>query len=230
MSTLLACFYLLISSANEHRLPPDQCQLGERRRCAVQLPAGANGIPGNLSMRCLPDWQGVLRFNHADCNTPLVLAFDEAPVLFTPAAGTFTLGATPRTEWVSAATPWLVLDRDGSGCVEDQSELFGPTGTGVDGFANLAEHDANHDGKIDAADPAFARLALWYDHDQDRKCTAKEMVGLASAGVVAIELSATKTPSRVVGSYEGAWATMVFRTSTGALRRGKVIDVYLAPL
>lgn len=227
MSPLFAAFFLLISTAEAHQRPPDQCQVGERRLCPVQISTKPGGA--KLAMRCLPDWQGVLRFNAADCNTPLVIAFDDAPVRFTPAAGTFALGGASRTEWVSASTPWLVLDRDGSGCVEGESELFGPRAD-RDAFASLAAYDADHDGILDERDPIFSRLALWYDRDQDRRCSPDEMVGLAKAGVVAIELSPTRTPSVTVGSYEGAWASMVFRTSTGAVRRGRVIDVFLAPM
>jgi hypothetical protein len=173
-------------------------------------------------MRCHRTPDGGHRWGYGACNTPLVIAFDDAPVLFTAAAGTFTIGTSRRTEWVSSKTPWLALDRDGSGCIENQSELFGADDEAADGFEKLARYDDNHDGAIDAADAVFTRLVLWSDRDQDRVCTATEIAPLMSSARIAL------TPTRrapTYGSYEGSWATISFSG-----RAARVVDVYLAPL
>jgi hypothetical protein len=159
--------------------------------------------------------------------TPLVVALDARPVELTRPDGAFAIGGSKRTEWVSAETPWLAMDRDGSGCIEDHGELFGADEGAANGFDKLARLDDHRDGRIDAADEAFARLVLWADRDQDRRCTPSELVPLRAAGVVALELSYTSVVPPVSGSYEGEHAGVAFRDARGALRRGRVVDVYL---
>lgn len=208
-----------------YRGPPPECELGEQRPC---FPGGlsprADGAP--LMMRCIEMADGSRRFLRALCNTPLVLSFDDAPVRFSEAPGTFAIGVSARTEWVDARTPWLFLDADGTGCVEDQRELFGGDATTPNGFEKLARLDDDGDGRIDARDAAYARLALWADRDQDRACSPGEVVGLADAGVVALDLAYVTPPApRGLGSFEGERAS--FTASNG--RRGRVVDVHLAP-
>ncbi|MBI4702603.1 MAG: hypothetical protein HY744_15895 [Deltaproteobacteria bacterium] len=87
-----------------------------------------------------------------ECTTPLVLQFDPgAPVAYRQDDGAsgFDLstagdGSGARTDWPTAATPWLALDRDGDGQVGSGRELFGsatpvPGGYARHGFAALAE-------------------------------------------------------------------------------------------
>ncbi len=218
----------------EMREPPrplaSECSPGETRSCGS--PAGRSPNPNKeLRMACRSAGEGVWRFSTSDCSTPLVVAFDERPVAFTRAPGTFALGAFARTEWVSERTPWLALDRDGSGCVEDVRELFGPPAStpSATGFESLAELDDTRDGRLDGRDAAFARLGLWFDRDQDRRCTPGELESLSQAGVVAFELSYTRLPG-AVGSYEGAVARLTFRDADGHAREGRVVDVFLAAM
>ena len=123
---------------------------------------------------------------------------------------------------MSARTPWLALDRDGSGCIEQQSELFR--------FDELAALDDNRDGRIDAEDGAYERLVLWSDRDGDRRCVASELTTLRDAGVVALDVDFAPKPPHAFGSHEGEVATMVYRADGGAPRRGRIVDVYLAPM
>jgi hypothetical protein len=174
-------------------------------------------------MTCQLDDGGRWRWNAAACETPLVLAFDDAPIVFTKAPISTSFAPT---EWVSARTPWLALDDDGSGCVESADELFGPTADGPNGFAKLARLDENGDGRVDARDPAWARLLLWSDANQDRVCTVSEIRTLADAGVVSLATAYTAPKTIPFGSYEGERGTFSF----GADRRGRIVDVYLAPL
>lgn len=182
-----------------------ECEPGERRPYPLFW-AGA-GRPRR--------WQSCIEYADGSrrwpvVNTPLVIVFDEAPVTFTRAPGVFHVGADDRTEWVSAATPWLALDRDGSGCIESERELFA-------GFDVLARLDANGDGRIDGRDPAFAELVLWSDRDQDKRCTPDELTPLGSP----IDLAHTEAAPQGF-SYEGETAALPRRT-------GRVVDVYLAP-
>jgi len=170
-------------------------------------------------------------------STPLVLSFDGASVDFTQTSGHFELGQgdAKTTDWVSARTPWLALDRDGNGRIDSGEELFGSLTKLADGrraqngFEALAALDANHDGKLDAKDPAFAKLVLWSDADQDRRSSRGELTSLASAGVVSIDLGyATTATCDARGNCEREHASFVFRGADGALHHGSVVDVHLA--
>jgi hypothetical protein len=164
---------------------------------------------------CVLDTNGAWRWNRASCWTPLVLAFDDAPVVFTkPAVG--------ATEWVSARTPWIALDEDRSGCVESEDELFGPA---EDGFPKLARLDANGDGRVDARDPAFDMIIVWGDANQDRACTRDEVRTLGEMGITSLATAWTAPATIPFGSYEGERGTFFFEG-----KRGRIIDVYLAPL
>jgi hypothetical protein len=64
-----------------------------------------------------------------------------------------------------------------------------PNGTlAPNGFAALAALDSNGDGVIDASDPAFAELKLWRDTSQDGKTGTGELISLADAGIVSLNL------------------------------------------
>ncbi len=205
-----------------YRPPPDECEGGEVRRCG---PFEIGGPGSGPFMRCTLMADGAHHFDRTTCNTPLVLAWGDAPVTFTEAPGSFAIGVSTRTQWVSAATPWLVLDDDASGCIESERELFGATAGAANGFEKLARLDDDANGRIDARDAAFARLALWYDRDQDRVCAPSELVSLETAGVVAIDLAYTKGATPNGSSFEGERGAFELRDGG----HGRVVDVYLAP-
>jgi hypothetical protein len=147
-------------------------------------------------------------------SAPMLVAFDAAPVSFTKSGAVFTIGNSYRTEWVSARTPWVALDRDHSGCIESEDELFA-------GFAELAKLDVNGDGRLDAKDPAFGDLLLWADDDQDKRCTPKELTRLSAAFErLPLFFTSREPPKR--GSYEGDTALL-----PGGAR---LVDVHLAAL
>jgi len=204
-----------------YRGPPPECELGETRACFARGFGLGQGSMGPW-MRCVEFPDGARRYLRTDCNTPLVLSFDGAPVRFTDPPGAFALGAAARTEWIDSATPWLALPA--RACVESERDLFGGDERASNGFEKLARLDANADGRIDGADDAYARLVLWYDRDQNRACTPDEIVPLVDAGVTSIDLAYTSRKPLTTGSYEGESAR--FATPSG---QGRVVDVYLAP-
>jgi hypothetical protein len=164
-----------------------------------------------------------------DTTTPLVLSFDAAPVQFLATDGTFDLGGgVVHTDWPDARTPWLALDRDGNGRIDDGTELFGSAtplragGTAPNGFVALAELDADGDRRLTPADPVWPRLRAWGDADHDRVSRATELVPLARLGVTAIPLDyAVHRRCDPRGNCEGERAPL-----EGA-RPGAVIDVHL---
>jgi hypothetical protein len=159
--------------------------------------------------------------------TPLVVSFDRGAVQYIHDVSFFP----SATDWPTAATPWLAIDRDG---VITSAELFGSAtpmanGFAADGFQALAALDANHDGVIDARDPMFAKLVLWRDRDGDARASAGELEP-ASATVVSISISATPTHRcDARNNCEGLTSTMIWRDARGDRHEGSVIDVYLPP-
>jgi hypothetical protein len=166
--------------------------------------------------------------------TPLVLSFDGGPVEFS-SGGTFSLqpGEPMSMTWPTARTPWVALDRNRNGKIDDGGELFGsgtimPTGRFADnGFEALAVFDSNHDGVIDANDPVFSQLSLWADDNGDQLSQPHELSPLShSVTSIALGFSITRRCDNT-GSCEVERATMTWNDAKGALRTGAVVDVHL---
>ncbi|MEZ4452498.1 MAG: calcium-binding protein [Nannocystaceae bacterium] len=209
-----------------------ECVPGEKQDCGLEFP--------KIDMSCRVSDEGVPYWGYEDCNTPLVLSFDgRAPAFSAPpaSAAAFDIngaGACVSTEWPSAATPWLALDRDRNGTIDGGHELFGngtrvaAGGHATHGFDALADLDSDRDGRITGSDERFAELVLWSDHDGDRRSSGWELLPLAAYGVEAIELDyrdARECDAR--GNCSGERASFTFRDG-GRTRSGEVIDVYLA--
>jgi hypothetical protein len=112
-------------------------------------------------------------------------------------------GVLTRTGWVGGDDALLVLDRNADGLIGSGAELFGdftplPNGAlAPDGYAALAVLDANRDGVLDARDPAFADLKLWRDVSQDGVSQPGELMTLAEAGIVSLDLAHTAHNQRL---------------------------------
>ena len=123
--------------------------------------------------------------------SPLVLDLDGDGVHLgsLDAAVSFDLfadGNRVHTAWVDAHDGLLALDRNGNGAIDDASELFGNVSGGeqqADGFAALAQIDANDDGFVDARDPAFGELRVWRDANHDGVSQPGELLTMQQAGV-----------------------------------------------
>ncbi|MDI1480137.1 calcium-binding protein [Polyangium sp. y55x31] len=197
------------------------CTPGEQELCNVCIVEG-----------CETKW-----YHIEDCNTPLVLSFDGAAVEFaSDATRAFDVNgaASQVTDWPTARTPWLALDRDRSGAIEDGRELFGSMtplaagGTGTNGVVSLRELDANGDGRINAEDPAFAELVVWSDKDADRVSSSGELASVAAWRLVSIDLDYVVVPRcDARGNCEGERASFQYHDAVGILRTGTVIDVRL---
>jgi len=221
-------------ACNVPKAQPDQCSPGDVIHCF------AEGSPmrsqfGDMTVGC-QQIEGRWAYPSQACATPLVFSFDHRPVDFTQAPGEFDLfgqGMSIGTDWISAQTPWLVLDRNQDGSIADGSELFGsmtvlPSGERAhDGFAALTALDADGDGWITARDPGFGRLQLWSDADQNRRSSASELRPLADASIDAIELANQRVPRCEVSGCELERARFTFHDANGAARIGAVIDVHL---
>ena len=118
---------------------------------------------------------------------------------------------------------WLVFDRNDNGQVDDGSELFG-TSSG-NGFADLAQLDADGNGWIDEADPAYAEMGVW-----DRGSDGQQRVrSLKEAGVGAIYTGASVTPFTLHDSDGGVSGRLsrsgVFLSESGQAGLVQQVDV-----
>jgi hypothetical protein len=172
-----------------------------------------------------------------DSITPLVLAFAGEAVHFnTAVTASFDLTGTMSviTDWPTSTTPWLAVDRNGNGKIDDGGELFGSATllasgeTAANGFVALADLDSNHDGRVDANDEQWSRLLVWSDVDGDRKSTVNELKPVAMRELTAIELDYTvDRRCDVRGNCEVERAAFVYRDGRGRELHGAVIDVHL---
>ena len=230
----------------------DGCTPGATKMVEFCIPGGGSSSAGSSSSGSM--WQQCCWYEETcalvspdgcattwgdgGCETPLVLSFDGAPVeLREDRAHGFALSAVRSTvtDWPTATTPWLALDRDGDGAIGDGSELFGSMTVLADGrrapngFAALRELDDNGDGRITAEDSGFARLLLWSDADGDRRSTADELAPLASRRILSIELDDGTNPRcDARGNCEVERAPFTWMDASGAVHTGEVIDVHLA--
>jgi len=204
------------------------CSPGDIQSCGV-----SDGW-GEISSSCILQ-DGAWIWDPAGCNTPLVLSFDDMPVEFTTPAGSFDLvgvGLSLGHDWVSARTPWLVLDRNANGTVDDGRELFGSMTRLVSGeraphgFAALAELDQNLDGRVTPADPRFSELLLWRDLNQDRQSSPNELAPLTDSGTRELSLRYADSPRCTATSCEVERAGFQFLDDFGHEQRGTLIDVH----
>ena len=114
-------------------------------------------------------------------------------------------GIRTATGWVGKDDGFLVYDRNGDGVVNDGGELFGDNTLlkngerAANGYQALADLDDNGDGKVDAADSAFAKLRVWRDLNQDGISQEGELLTLNEAKVKALNL-ANKNADRDLGN------------------------------
>jgi hypothetical protein len=96
------------------------------------------------------------------------------------------------------------------------------------GFEALAEFDADRDGKITAADPIFHELVLWSDHDSDRRGALGELVPVATAELIAIDLGfGRRYDCDERGNCGVERSAFEFRDELGKVRSGEIVDVHL---
>jgi hypothetical protein len=213
--------------------PADECKQGESRSCTT-----AQGQVGYQTCNQVDTawlW-GTCEFSGSQ-STPLVLSFNgntKVDTIATTTAFDLTGTSSVVTDWPTASTPWLALDRDANGAIEGGSELFGSATVlasgerAANGFIALADLDDNHDGRIDAHDAMWSKLAIWGDADGDRKSGANELSSLASKRLVSIDLAYTSERTcDERGNCVIERGTFRYLDESGVERTGAVLDVHL---
>jgi hypothetical protein len=205
--------------------------------CAGEVKKGVNS-GGYSFYYCTDYWDAGTQSYPITCTTPLVLAFDGETVSFEPSEHGFSLTASDvdaRTDWPSSATPWLAMDRNGNGRIDDGSELFGSATrlglgeTASHGFEALSALDDNGDGVVDANDSSWTRLLVWRDDNADGESNSGELSTVAESRLVSISLRYEVVPRcDIRGNCERERAEIQWRDENNQTRVGQVVDVHLA--
>jgi hypothetical protein len=166
---------------------------------------------------------------------PILSSMDDSKVRFDLNGD----GVKERTGWIGGygGVGLLALDLNGNGSIDSGLELFGEgtriVGSGKkarDGYAALAQYDTNRDGVIDAKDPMYRKLVVWFDKNKDGQSDASELVSLASSGVTKIGLKFTKLTDaeRFVNGNEIRYAAKFWGPSECGKAGCSSYDVYFS--
>jgi hypothetical protein len=97
----------------------------------------------------------------------------------------------------------LVMDLDGSGAIENMSEVFSEIFNG-ESYANslsaLASLDTNTDQMISKGDAQFDDILVWQDSDSDGVSAAPELSTLSDRGITSISLNAKSVSETLEGN------------------------------
>lgn len=144
-------------------------------------------------------------------------------------------GTPVQVGWTEAGSSIgiLALDRNGDGTINNGSELFGTATRRLDGslaangFEALKDLDVVHDGQVDANDPAYELLRVWFDNSHDGVSQVNELVPLSTAGIVALFTHYRETSRMDRNGNLYAWQGSALVLKNGRERRRRVFDVAL---
>lgn len=105
-------------------------------------------------------------------------------------------GYLELTQWFKASQGILAIDLNSDGGIITAEFLNAGDGAPATARNNAAWLDINHDGRLDARDPAFLALRIWMDVNGDGRSQADELQGLARAGISALDFS--RNPPQLV--------------------------------
>lgn len=198
----------------------------------TQIRADADGGELITSRRVVSVYyeQLEISFGQAD---PLVLDLNDNNVFdtTTPEDGhLFDLRGTGEPIQAATATngdALLALDRNRNGQIDSGKELFGDQNGAADGFSELAQLDANGDGRVDSEDPIFNRLLAFEDRNRNGRSEPGELKPLIDVGVKSLNLDATESSEKSNGNSVVADSTFE-RTDGTTGRLGELLFQYLA--
>ncbi len=109
-------------------------------------------------------------------------------------------GKLDSTAWVKGDDAMLVYDENGNGKIDNGKELFGDQNGAQNGFAELAKHDKNSDGKISFLDPVYKALKLYQDLNGNGKIEKNELKTLDQMGIKSLNLDFVKNSKDLNGN------------------------------
>ncbi len=164
-----------------------------------------------------------IRAGDARLSDPLVINFNAPAAALTDRNFQFDLDCDGSTETISFLRPgsgFLALDLNQDGIINNGRELFGPQQG--DGFAELAQYDADHNGWIDENDPIWDQLRIWSKDSAGND----ELLALGAKGLGAICLQPAETSfalkdagNRLNGSVRSTSIFLNENGSTGTLQQ-----------
>ncbi|WP_421983540.1 DUF5801 repeats-in-toxin domain-containing protein [Roseibium sp.] len=125
-------------------------------------------------------------------------------------------GVSEKSGWAGSDDGILVVDVDGSGAIENGSEVFSEIfngGSYANSLEALASLDDNGDNVIDDRDSRFGEIRVWQDANSDGVTQNGELKSLAELGIEAIGLEADDTYRDVSGNT--VYADGTFTKSDG---------------
>ena len=126
-------------------------------------------------------------------------------------------GHTDQVAWTNGEDGLLAYDLDGSGKIENGTEIFTPVFAGghyADGLAALASLDSNSDSKIDSGDAGFDKLVVWQDANHDGVSDAGELKSLSALGITGIDLGAVGSNAYIDGQAVLAEGSFTYADGT----------------
>ena len=98
-----------------------------------------------------------------------------------------------QTDWVKANQGILSIDVNGDGIISQNEILTNdPDAAGSRARNSLQWLDVNHDGRLDASDPAFAALGIWLDVNRNGQTDDGEFASFLDRGIVGLDF--TRSP------------------------------------
>jgi uncharacterized repeat protein (TIGR01451 family) len=156
--------------------------------------------------------------------TPIAIDLDGGGIQTVASAdsgGKFDLlgnGQPVVSGWLAGGEGFLALDSNGNDKIDSISELFGGSKQG-DGFAKLATFDSNGDGVVDASDVGYVDLSVWRDANGNHQTDPGELMSLAEAGVVSLDLD------YVADAFMDAHGNLHLEQSSATMSDGRSVDM-----
>jgi hypothetical protein len=140
--------------------------------------------------------------------SPIVLNFGSKELVTLPPSAAnvrFDLNANgipETTGWIPAQGAGFLALPNAAGDIVNGEHLFGQAtrlaGTSKrasNGYEALAQYDTKGKGYIDATDPVFAKLVVWFDRDSNGIASPSEKVPLSRLGVTKIATTYVERPA-----------------------------------
>lgn len=157
---------------------------------------------------------------------PLILSFDGKAAELSERRIDFDLDADGCPESIpglGAGCGFLVFDRNANGKADDGRELFGVASG--NGFSDLSALDADQNGWIDEADPAFAQLGIW--SGQNYSTLAERGVGALYTNAVDSPFSLKTGANQLLGQIRAAG---LYLSESGEVGQMQQVDLATSAL